>query len=86
MQFLFSIIIPSFNRAHILPQAITSVLNQTYTNWELIVVDDGSTDNTSTILAGYDDNRIHYYKKENGGVCSARNYGVNYSNGNYIIF
>lgn len=69
-----------------MPQAITSVLNQTYTNWELIVVDDGSTDDTSTILAAYDDKRIQYHKKENGGVCSARNYGVNYSNGDYIIF
>jgi glycosyltransferase involved in cell wall biosynthesis len=59
---LFSIVIPSFNRAHILPQAISSVLNQTYTNWELIVVDDGSTDATSTIVAGYDDKRIQYHK------------------------
>jgi glycosyltransferase involved in cell wall biosynthesis len=83
---VFSIIIPSYNRAHILPQAITSVLNQTYPNWELIVVDDGSTDATSTIVAGYDDKRIQYHKKENGGVCSARNHGVNYSNGDYIIF
>ena len=83
---VFSIIIPSYNRAHILPQAITSVLNQTYTNWELIIVDDGSTDATSTIVAGYDDKRIQYHKKENGGVCSARNYGVNYCIGNYIIF
>jgi glycosyltransferase involved in cell wall biosynthesis len=86
MQPLFSIIIPSYNRGHILPQAITSVLNQTYSNWELIIVDDGSTDNTSIVMNNFIDIRINYLKKENGGVCSARNYGVNFSKGEYLVF
>lgn len=86
MQPLFSIIIPSYNRGHILPQAITSVLNQTYSNWELIIVDDGSTDNTSIVMNDFIDARINYLKKENGGVCSARNHGINFSNGEYVVF
>lgn len=83
---LFSIIIPSYNRAHILPQAINSVVNQTYSNWELLVVDDGSTDATATVVKEFKDHRIHYLYKQNGGVCSARNYGVNFSKGDYIVF
>lgn len=86
MQPLFSIIIPSYNRGNILPQAITSVLNQTYSNWELVIVDDGSTDNTSILMNNFIDIRINYLKKENGGVCSARNYGVNFSKGEYLVF
>jgi glycosyltransferase involved in cell wall biosynthesis len=86
MQPLFSIIIPSYNRGHILPQAITSVLNQTYSNWELIIVDDGSTDNTSIVMNDFIDARINYIKKENGGVCSARNHGINFSSGEYVVF
>ena len=69
-----------------MPQAITSVLNQTYSNWELIIVDDGSTDNTSIVMNNFIDIRINYLKKENGGVCSARNYGVNFSKGEYLVF
>lgn len=83
---LFSVIIPSYNRAHILPQAINSVLNQTYPNWELFIVDDGSTDNTSNVVCDFNDTRINYLKKENGGVCSARNFGVGYSKGDYVVF
>jgi glycosyltransferase involved in cell wall biosynthesis len=86
MSLLFSIIIPSFNRAHILPQALNSVLKQTYTNWELLLVDDGSTDTTETIISEFQEERIHYLKKQNGGVCSARNYGVPHAKGDYIVF
>ena len=86
MQVLFSIIIPSYNRSHILPQAIKSVLNQSYPNWELFIVDDGSIDGTWALMNDYSDDRIHYLHKENGGVCSARNYGVHSSKGDYIVF
>jgi glycosyltransferase involved in cell wall biosynthesis len=86
MPLLFSVIIPSYNRAHTLPQAIKSVLNQTYPNWELLVVDDGSSDNTQSIIESYTDQRIVYIKKENGGVCSARNLGAYSANGDYLIF
>lgn len=86
MKPLFSIIIPSYNRAHILPHAIVSVLNQTYSDWELIIVDDGSTDATQDVVQNYNDFRIDYVRKENGGVCSARNLGVHSAKGEYIVF
>ena len=54
----FSIVLPSYNRAHILPETIASVLSQAYTNWELLVVDDGSVDNTKQVVEGIEDKRI----------------------------
>jgi glycosyltransferase involved in cell wall biosynthesis len=82
-----SIIIPTFNRLWTLPDAIESVLAQTYREYELIVVDDGSTDGTGgwfheTIR----DDRVRYIKKENGGVSSARNVGIQSARGQYIAF
>lgn len=73
----FSIITPTFNRAHTIERAIKSMQNQTYDNWEMIIVDDGSADNTENIVEDYMkiDNRVKYFKKENGGVGSARNFG-----------
>ena len=74
----FSIITPTYNRAHTIERAIKSMQSQSYTNWEMIIVDDGSTDNTEEILRPYlkSDNRIKYIKvKQNGGVGKARNIG-----------
>ncbi|MES2411369.1 MAG: glycosyltransferase family A protein [Bacteroidota bacterium] len=86
MQILFSVIIPSYNRAAILGQTIESVLSQVYTNWELLIVDDGSSDNTQSVVEGYKNQKIIYIKKENGGVCSARNLGVHSAKGEFIVF
>ena len=74
----FSIITPTYNRAHTIERAIKSMQNQTYDNWEMIISDDGSTDNTNEILKPYleNDSRIKYIKaKQNGGVGKARNIG-----------
>jgi Predicted glycosyltransferases len=80
-----SVIIPTYNRAELICEAINSVLTQTYNDFELIVVDDGSTDNTSDLLAGYA-NRIKYIKQDNAGVSAARNAGISLSKGEYIAF
>jgi len=82
----FSIIIPTYNRATFLPKAIESVLSQTYTDWELIIVDDGSTDNTRDVVSKYVDNRIRYIYQQNAERSSARNNGINHANGDYVCF
>ena len=58
---LVSVIIPTYNRAHTLPRSIESVLNQSYSNFELIIVDDGSTDETADVIKQYNDSRIRYF-------------------------
>lgn len=83
----FSVIIPTYNREKILPRAIQSILNQTINDWEMIVVDDGSTDATEIIIQDYlKDSRVKYIKQENKGVCAARNFGVGSANGRYLTF
>lgn len=87
MNNIISIIIPTYNRAHSLPVAVQSVLEQSAPNWELIIVDDGSTDDTKKVLEKYLlDERVKYYFQENSGVSAARNKGVVLSRGDYIIF
>lgn len=86
---LISIIIPTYNRANLIGDTLGSVLAQTYTNWECIVVDDGSTDTTEEVLLDYlaKDKRFQYYKRPNNylsGGNGARNYGFEKSNGAYI--
>lgn len=80
-----SVIIPSYNRADLITETVNSVLAQTYKDFELIIVDDGSTDATLTVLKTYGD-AIHYIKKENGGQGSARNVGIKAASGEYIAF
>lgn len=86
---LVSIIIPTFNRAYLIGETLDSVLAQTYQNWECIVVDDGSTDNTNELMDGYMDRdaRFRYYHRPKDrlpGGNAARNYGFEVSNGEYI--
>ena len=80
-----SVIIPTFNRENYITEAIGSVFSQTYRNFEIIVIDDGSTDNTKQVLNKYN-GQIKYFYKENGGKASARNFGITKSNGAYIAF
>jgi len=82
---LVSIIMPVYNGADYIGQAIESVLSQNYTNFELVIVDDGSTDNTKEVVLQYNDDRIKYIYKENGGVSSARNRAIIQSKGQYIM-
>ena len=79
---------PVFNIGENVKYAIESVLSQEYKKWELIIVDDGSTDNTSEICGKYSINHrnIYYYRKEKEGVSSARNFGIDKSNGTWILF
>lgn len=83
-----SIIIPCFNQALYLPKAIESLLSQTLTNWECIIVDDGSTDNSADIVKDYcaKDQRFFLFQKENGGSATARNMGLEKARGEYIQF
>jgi glycosyltransferase involved in cell wall biosynthesis len=83
---IFSIVIPTYNRAAFITRAIHSVLNQSFSNFELIVVDDGSTDNTASIVAKIQDQRLRYFKNENRERAAARNFGIKQSVGKYITF
>src|SRR5690606_14410772 len=79
---LISVIIPTYNRVNTVGNAINSALAQTYPNVEIIVVDDGSTDETEELIKGFPE--IQYIKKPNGGQASARNMGLKYAQGKYI--
>jgi glycosyltransferase involved in cell wall biosynthesis len=82
-----SIIIPTYNRAHLIDRSIKSVLAQTYRDFELIIVDDGSADNTEQVVRSYNDQRIRYLKHpKNRGVSAARNTGIKAAAGSYIAF
>ena len=82
-----SIIIPTYNRAKCILNSIESVLNQTYPFFELLIVDDGSTDNTEEVVHGIEDDRVKYIKMpQNGGAAAARNYGISVAQYDYIAF
>tara|TARA_R110002096_G_scaffold256795_1_gene450107 strand:+ start:13048 stop:13893 length:846 start_codon:yes stop_codon:yes gene_type:complete len=82
-----SVIVPCYNQAHFLEEALGSVLNQTYLNWECIIVNDGSPDNSESVAKKWceKDNRFRYLYQENGGLSSARNAGIKISKGEYIL-
>ncbi len=82
---IISVVIPTYNRAAFICRAVDSALGQTYAPLEVVVVDDGSKDDTREVLRKYGD-RIRYVAKENGGVSSARNVGVREATGEYIAF
>ena len=84
---MISVIIPSYNRANTIKRSLESVLNQTYKDIEVIIVDDCSTDSTRQIIESYDDERIRYVKNDtNSGACQSRNNGITIANGEYIAF
>jgi len=80
----FSIVVPTYNRAHLISATVESVLNQTYKNFELLVIDDGSTDDTESVMQKYISDKVRYFKKENGERGSCRNYGTALAKGDYI--
>ena len=86
MSLLFSIVIPTYNRAPLISPSIESILQQTYPHFEVLVIDDGSTDNTESTVRSFTDPRVHYFKKENGERGAARNYGIAKAKGDYITF
>lgn len=82
-----SIIIPTYNRADLILQTIQSVLTQTFTDYEIIVIDDGSTDNTAEVLRDFiESGKILYIRQENSGESAARNHGLRLAHGEYIAF
>ncbi len=81
-----SVIMPAYNHGRYIGEAIQSVLNQTYADWELMIVNDGSTDSTADAVARFDDRRIHYIFQTNKGVSEARNVAIGASSGEYLAF
>lgn len=88
MKVMFTVICTVYNAEMYIKECIESVINQSYGNFELIIVDDGSTDNSLRLCREFErkDERIRIYRQENNGVSSARNLGIESSNGDYIIF
>lgn len=81
---LFSIVIPTYNRAHLIVNTLQSILQQRYKNFEVIIVDDGSTDDTELVLLPFLNENIKYYKKANAERAAARNFGTLKAKGDYI--
>ena len=87
MSDLVSIVMPSYNTAKYIGDSIDSVINQTHTNWELLIVDDCSTDNTEEVVASYNDERIRFIKKDkNSGAAESRNIALREAKGKWIAF
>ncbi len=85
--FFFSVVVPTYNRAHLVTKTIDSILAQRYAPFELIIVDDGSTDNTEQVIQHYlNDSRFRYFKKENAERGAARNFGFRQAKGDYVFF
>ncbi len=84
---VISIIVPCYNQAEYLPDALQSVMEQKFNHWECIIVNDGSPDNTRDIVVQWlnRDSRFKYLEKENGGLASTRNYGIHHAKGKYIL-
>ena len=87
-EYLISIIVPVYNVEPFISECINSILIQSYKNFELILVNDGSTDNSPTICEQYasKDKRIKVIHKANGGLSDARNWGLKFSSGDYVVF
>jgi glycosyltransferase involved in cell wall biosynthesis len=84
---VISIVVPTYNREKKLKRVVQSIIKQTYKNWELIIVDNYSSDNTETLIENFKNNKIHFYKLNNNGVIAkSRNFGISKSSGQYICF
>jgi len=83
---LVSVVLPTRDRAALLPRAVASVRVQTYPHWELLVVDDGSVDETPAMLAGIADTRVRTFRSDGGGVCGARNLALRRARGEIIAY
>lgn len=83
---LLSIIIPLYNKQECILKTLDSVLSQDYCDFEIVIIDDGSTDDSVSVVESIEDKRLHIFKKENGGPSSARNYGVKKSRGEWVLF
>lgn len=86
MNNLISIITPVYNAENYISESIESVLNQSYPHWELLIINDGSTDQSREIIQSFNDKRIRFYEQQNGGVSSARNLGLSKMKGDYFCF
>ena len=86
MEPLVSIVMPAYNAEQYIDEAIASVLAQSHSNWQLLVVNDGSTDRTAEILGRYDDPRIKVFHQTNGGIGNARNKGLAHVRGAFLCF
>ncbi|MCK4851907.1 MAG: glycosyltransferase family 2 protein, partial [Candidatus Omnitrophica bacterium] len=82
----FSVIIPTFNRKPFLRKCINSVLEQSYDNFEIIVIDDGSSDGTEELVTSCGDKRINYHYQRNHGVAHSRNRALSFSKGDFAAF
>src|SRR5688572_23321549 len=80
---LISVVIPCFNHGHFIAEAITSVQQDKYQEFEIIVVDDGSTDDTASVVKNFAE--VKYIYQENRGLAAARNYGIHHARGRYIL-
>lgn len=83
---LISIIVPLYNKEKCILKTLESITSQNFDDYEIVVVDDGSTDNSVTLIRGLNNDKIRLFHKENGGPASARNYGVNNANGKWGLF
>jgi glycosyltransferase involved in cell wall biosynthesis len=83
---LVSIIIPAYNAGNFISETITSILQQTYSSWEIILINDGSTDNTADIVASFKSAKITLINQINMGVAASRNNGLRYANGMFVCF
>lgn len=83
---LVSVIIPTYNRARFIEEAIQSVLEQTFKDFEVIIIDDGSSDETQQVISQIKDSRLIYHYQDNGGRSKARNYALTIAKGKYITF
>ncbi len=82
----FSIIIPLFNKENFIEKTLKSVLNQSFVDFEVLIINDGSTDKSKEKVLEFKDSRIHYFYQENGGVSAARNFGIAKAQSDYITF